>query len=235
MSAIQAQAQSPNPGEIISLFRVDATPVGGNVYFVCMASQENAGVRYGGQEYTPVDCEFSGLETNAQGTLPTPRLKIANTNGVWQQIMNTYGDMIGCEIRRVRTFRRFLDGQPEADPSAYFGPDVFRVERLTSQNPIYVEWELSAAIDQEGKMLPGRVVVRDTCLWRYRSHVAGGTFDYSRATCPYTGSACFDPSGASTTPDKDRCGRKISDCKLRFGADQPLPFGGFPGVARVRQ
>ncbi len=28
----------------------------------------------------------------------------------------------------------------------------------------------------------------------------------------------------------DQCGKRLSSCKLRFGANAPLPFGGFPGA-----
>jgi lambda family phage minor tail protein L len=30
----------------------------------------------------------------------------------------------------------------------------------------------------------------------------------------------------------DRCGKRVTSCKLRFGATNPLNFGGFPGVAK---
>ncbi len=37
-----------------------------------------------------------------------------------------------------------------------------------------------------------------------------------------------------TDPTQDRCGKKLSDCRLRFGADPlGLPFGAFPGMMRI--
>jgi len=233
--SLAANAQSPNPGEIVALFRLDATSIGGGVYYFCQAAYETKGVTFGGVYYTPVDVEFTDFDISGTGSLPTPKMKVANTNEVFQGMVNTYGDMLGCVVQRVRTFRKFLDGQPQADPTAYYGPDTFRVERKVNENAVFIEWELSASIDQEGKRLPGRVVVRDTCMWRYRTwNEATRTFDYKNVTCPYTGSACFDRAGRATTPDKDSCGRRISDCEKRFGRGNPLPFGGFPGVARVR-
>jgi lambda family phage minor tail protein L len=234
--------QSPTPGERVTLFRFDTTLAGGGVYYFAQASKEVEGVRFGGVYYTPVDVEFEGFEVNGNGALPTPVMRIANSNEVIQGMVNAYGDMLGCQIQRVRTFRRFLDGEPDADPTAFFGPDTFKIERKVNENPIFIEWELSAAIDQEGKMLPGRQVIRDTCLWRYRffdpdnPKAASDGFVYHTGTtaCPYAGGACFDRNGIPVAADKDVCGRRISDCKLRFGANKPLPFGGFPGVARVR-
>lgn len=234
MSTIAAAVRSVNPGIPLSMFRLDTTSIGGSVYYFCQAAEASAGITYGGQLYAPVDVSFTGFEMTTQGGLPTPRVKIANTNGVFQNMVNTYGDLVGCKIQRIRTFAQYLDGQPQADPSAYFGPDMFRVERKSSENPVFIEWELSASIDNEGKLLPGRVVVRDTCLWRYRAwNATTNAFDYSRAQCPWTGGS-FDASNtAQTNGALDVCSRNISGCKTRFGASNPLPIGSFPGVNRV--
>ncbi|EHM37547.1 hypothetical protein HMPREF0454_04721, partial [Hafnia alvei ATCC 51873] len=36
-------------------------------------------------------------------------------------------------------------------------------------------------------------------------------------------------------PSQDKCGGLLSDCKKRFGENNPVPFGGFPGAALIRQ
>jgi lambda family phage minor tail protein L len=228
--------QTPNPGEYVSLFRLDTSSLGGPVMFFCAASMHDQPIVFGGVTYTPVDVEFSGMETNAGGALPRPHVKVANTNGVFSQLVNEFGDLLGCPMQRIRTFGKFLDGQPDADPTMYYGPDTFRVERRVDDNPIFIEWELSAAIDQEGKQLPGRQVIRDTCLWRYRSfNPDTGDFDYSMAQCPYALNVFFDRNGNSVpSANQDQCGRKLGDCEKRFGVGNPLPFGGYPGVGRVR-
>ena len=235
-------SHSPNPGEIIFLFRIDVTSVGGGVNYFTQGKVGVDDVVFGGQTYTAVDIHLAEFDTNAGGVLPTPKIQISNTNSVIQSMVNAYGDLCGCEVRRVRTFKRFLDGQPEADPSAFMGPDVFSVERKTSENPIFIEWELSAAIDQEGKMLPGRQVIRDACTQRYRFYAptnpaaSSDGFVYPTVNpCPYTGTNYFNSSGVATDITTDVCGRKLTDCQLRFGAGQPVPFGGFPGCGRVNQ
>ena len=245
--SLQSVVQAPNPGEIVTLFRLDATSIGGQVYYFCQGAYDAKGVTFGGVYYTPVDVEFSDFETNGNGSLPTPKMRIANGNGVIQGMVNTYGDMLGCDVARVRTFRRFLDGEPDADPTAYFGPDRFRVERKADENPIFIEWELSASIDQEGRKLPGRVILRDTCMWRYRRWepevrdalgrvVTPARQVYHKGTtaCPYTGGKFFDRFNKPTTIDKDVCNHQLDGCEARYGVGQPKPFGAFPGVARVR-
>jgi lambda family phage minor tail protein L len=234
MSTLQATLQSLEPGARVSLYRIDTTPVGGGVMYFTTAGYGGP-VSFGGIVYQPVDIEVDGFEVNAGGSLPTPNIRIANTDLMVQALINTYGDMLGCKVQRIRTFAQYLDGQPEADPTAYLGPDTFEIERKTEENDVYVEWQLSASIDQEGKDLPGRTVIRDTCMWRYRHwNAAAGRFEYGKAQCPYAGNGCFDRSGVVVSPDKDECGRRLSDCELRFGNNQPLPIGAFPGTARIR-
>jgi lambda family phage minor tail protein L len=234
MTTLVSALQTPNPGDIVQLFMLDATSVGaGKYYFTPSSKKDTTPIVFGGVSYTPVDIDFTGFEVSGTGASPQPRIKVANTNGVFQSIVNSVGDLIGCPFSRVRTFSRFLDGQPDADPTAYMGPDAFRVEQKLRENPVFIEWSLSASIDEEGKVLPGRVVVRDTCLWRYRVW-NGSSFDYAKAQCPYTGGVYFDESDTVVTdPSKDKPSRRLNCCKMRFGAGAALPFGGFPGVGRV--
>lgn len=235
---MQTVVQQATPGAYIALFRIDTTSIGGPVMHFCQSAFIDQEVKFGGVPYTPVDVEFSGFEVNGGGVLPTPKMKVSNTNGVMQDIVNTYGDLLGCPVARVRTFSRFLDGQPDADPSRFIGPDVFRVEQKTAENDVFIEWELSASIDQEGKQLPGRQVLRDVCPWRYRFFNPasnGFVYDPGNNACPYSGAAMFDALDKPTAdPTKDVCSQSLAGCQSRYGKNAPLPFGGFLGVARVR-
>src|SRR5262249_20760879 len=108
----------------------------------------------------------------------------------------------------------------------------YEIKRKVAQNKVYVEWELGAAIDVQGVMIPGRVILQDACTHLYRRW-NGTAFDYSKATCPYTGTSSFDQNGNAVGPSGDRCSKRIAPgCKLRCGVG-PLPPRAFPGVARV--
>ncbi|MBS1168030.1 MAG: hypothetical protein H6R00_4055 [Proteobacteria bacterium] len=228
---ISTTAQSLEADQIVHLFELDLALIGGPVYRFTSSTLETKPVSFGGEIYSPSPVEASGFEMTSQGTLPRPTVKVANVAGIFSAAINEFGDLVGCVIRRIRTFRRFLDGEADADPDAHFPIDVFRIEQKSNQNRVYVEWTLAAAFDQEGRMLPGRQVLQSACPLIYRRW-NGTAFDYSAATCPYNGDACFDATGAVTTPAKDRCSKRLkSGCIKRFGSN-PLPFGGFPGVGR---
>jgi lambda family phage minor tail protein L len=233
MAVISEVAQKLTPDAIVSLYKLDLSSLGGSTHYFVSGAEHGEGIVFNTITYHPLDVEVSGFEMNGVGALPQPSLRIANREGFVQTMLATFGDIVGSKFTRIRTFARYLDDGAEPDPGAYFGPDIFVIEQKVAENSLFVEFSLSASIDQEGKMLPGRQVVRDTCLWRYRVW-NGASFDYSKAQCPYTGSSYFDLDNQATTQDLDQCSRRITGCKLRFGASNPLPFGGFPGVSRIR-
>lgn len=238
MSGIQQEIQKLDPSAIIWLFELDASVVGGPVLRFTQNAHVSSKVQFQGLEYEPIDIEFQGLETSGVGAQPTPSLQLAKSTGLIQALINTYGDLNGCKLSRLRTFARFLDGQPEADPNAFFGPDAYSFERKVSDTAESVEWELATSLDQEDVMIPGRIIVRNTCMWRYRIfdqslNGGAGGFKYDKAQCPYAGLQSYDVNNQPVTDDKDAPSRTIECCRTRFGSDQPLPFGGFPGVQQT--
>ncbi len=234
MSQIESEIQKLSPSASVSLFTLDASRIGGSVLNFTRTNKSTAMIRFRGVDYQPIPIEFDGFEVNSAGALPRPTMKLSNTNGLIQAIVNTWGDLNGARVTRIRTFARFLDGEPEADPDAYIGPDVFEVDRKVSDTPKMVTWELAAAIDQQGRFI-GRPVIRDTCLWRYRTwNPQTSSFDYAHVKCPYTGSAYYDENDLPVAnPALDKPSRRLSCCKVRFGANNPLPTSAFPGVSRT--
>jgi len=236
---IHTDAQSPTPGTLVALFDVDLSSLGGEVQrFVGGTLPGNTPdaqqpMRWRGNTYMPAPFEASGYETSGRSALPTPTLRMGSSRQL-TALLRRFGDCVGVEVTRWRTFSKYLDGQPQADPNAHFVPDVFLISRKVAQNKVFTEWELAAAMDQQGKKLPARQILRDTCLWSYRHwNAETAAFDYTVAACPYTGTAYFNRAGQACTAAQDYCGKRLSDCVLRFG-DAPLPTSAFPGVSRAR-
>jgi lambda family phage minor tail protein L len=183
-----------------------------------------------GQVYEPIPVQMTGIAWSGRGPAPRPRAAVANIGGVLSSLLATYGDLVGAKVTRITTYRKFLDDQPTADPTSYWEPDVWRIERKMVQTPQLVEWELASILDQEGRRLPGRHMLRDACSWIYRRWTGTG-FDYSTATCPYTGTGYFTVTGELTAnPADDKCGKHLSDCRKRFPVPETLPSSAFPGL-----
>lgn len=230
---IEMQVQRLEMDTRVELFQLDATGIGGEVYNFTVASDNYDVVVFDGVEYTPIEIEATGFEWSGKGAWPTPHIKINNNNLVMTALVNTYGDLLGALFKRTRTFKQFLDNGDTPDPSQVLPLDIYKVERKISHNKTYIEWELSAAVDQQGRMIPGRQVLRDACTHIYRTYV-DGAFDYTKASCPYTGDPMYDVNdNATLDPTKDICGKRLSSCKVRFGQTSTLPTRAFPGVRRI--
>ena len=233
-AAIAEEAQKLNADTPVELFILDALALGGSIYRFTNSSNGVDDVVFDGNHYTPIPVESKGWEWSGTGALPRPKVKIAS-NAVIKAAVITYGDLIGAKLTRLETMEKFLDGQPDADNTAHWPVDIYNVERKISHNKAFIEWELSAAMDQQGRQLPGRQALKNACTHIYRKHDALSTdfFDYTRATCPYVGDSYFTVNGVSTlNASDDLCGKRLSDCRLRFGEFGVLPTRAFPGIAR---
>jgi lambda family phage minor tail protein L len=219
--------QQPSTDSLVELYSIDATALGGDVRYWTPGPLNGAVLTFGGISYYPVPVEASGFEMNGQGKMPTPQLKMMNTPIITALIIG-YGDLIGATVTRIRTFKRFLDGQPNANSSAMMRPDIYKIDRKALQNQGTIIFELAAASDQQGVKLPRRQVLR-ICTYTYRRWVNNA---WVMGTCPYTGSNLYKLDDTGTgDPTQDNCGRRVSSCKARFGASANLPTGAFPGAS----
>ena len=232
---IAADVQRPDPGDRIELFDLDCTSLGGGVYRFTKNIFVDQPVLWRGQTYTPMAIEVTGYKLTGKGALPRPVMKISNTTMALSAAVVQWNELLGAVLTRWRTFKKYLDQGTNPDPDACFPPDIYIVKRRTKQNRKLIEWELGAFMDFEGQKLPRRQILRDTCTLSYRAYrPATDDFDYTHVDCPYTDTRYYDELGQAATKDKDKCGRSLNDCKIRFPGKQPLPAFFFPGVARLR-
>ena len=181
---------------------------------------------WNGNSYVRLPIKAEGFEYSNTGTLPRPTLTISNLDGVMTTLLlivnaTTAGnDLGGATVKRIRTLKKYLDGEAAADPHAKFPDEIWYVDRKASENRDSVSFELASKFDLAGVMIPKRQIIANICQWKYRS-----------TECGYSGSNYWDINDqAVATLALDRCGKRLSSCKLRFGETSELPFGSFPGA-----
>ena len=137
------------------------------------------------QTYYPMPIETSGWEMKGDGSLPRPKLLMANPQGVITDAIKRRGDLIGNTIIRKRIFMKFLDNEnfpddfnPFAipDPNSRFDDDIFTINRKTQENKYFIEWELVSPLELEDVQIPARIMIADYCPWQYR----GGGCKYGK-------------------------------------------------------
>lgn len=233
--SIQTDIQKLEIDAEVHLYSIDATDLGApSVYYFCPYTEgDGAPVRWGGVEYTPIDCEITGFEQTSQGSLPHPMFRITNVNKTLAGTLVAFDDLLGAIVTRKRTLKKYLDGEDFADPDAGFPEDVYIVTRKVTCDRTMIELELSAYLDSEQYTIPSFLMLADVCQWNYRVY-SGGSFVYdtSDRACPYHGTSYFDAEGNVTTAANDVCGQELADCKLRYPGKQVLPISAIPGLGR---
>jgi len=223
------------PNAIVELYQLhlDATLHGtSDIYYFHAGVNANVtgNIVWNGQTYIRLPIQAEGFDYSNGGTLPRPTLSVANLGGEISALLlaanavTPGNDLGGAKVVRVRTLKKFLDGEAGADPHAKFPDEIWYVDRKSAETRDVVQWELASKLDMAGTMIPKRQIIANVCQWQYRS-----------AECGYTGSNYWNEIDQVVgTLAQDKCGKRLGSCKLRFGATAELPFGSFPGAGLVQ-
>lgn len=226
--SVKSEIQSLAPSALLEFFTLDSTnlPGGDLLHFHAGTNKLMQPIVWQGITYQPLPIKADGFDVSAKGSMPRPKLTIANANGLLSAEVKSFNDFVGCKLTRKRTFQKYLDAvnfpggtNTDADPNQFIPDDVWYVERKTNENRHVIDFELSSAFDLVGVQLPNRQIIQNSCPWVYRS-----------AECGWTG-GYFDANNAATTAANDKCGKTLAACRTRF-TTSVIRFGGFPGAVR---
>lgn len=232
--SIAQELQALSPSARLEFFVIDATAQGapGLWRFHNGTNQLREAVVWQGQTYDYLPIEATGFELRSDGPRPRPRLVVGDVFGTIGAYVREFGMLAGAKLLRKKTHARHLDAvnfpggiNDEADPTAQYPDELWLFDRISSRDGTHVAWELVSPIDLENVLIPARQVRRTLCGSGYRT-----------PECGYAGPpvAKLDDT-ATTDPALDNCSRRVSGCKLRFGATAELPIDIFPGAGLVRQ
>jgi len=226
--SIQEQLQSLEPSAIIELFQLELTEAVNGVdqtyYYHAGTNELTADVVFNGLTYAATAIQIDGFATATKGVLPRPTMRIANISNAISALLLLYNPL-QAKVTRIQTCKKFLDAvnftggtNATADPTAKFEDQIYYIDRVASENPMMVEFELASKLDLINVALPRRQIL-EHCPWVYRED----------STCGYKGKKFFDINNNPTTEANDVCGKRYTSCTLRF-PEGDLPFGGFPGA-----
>ena len=226
MSQIETDVQQLTPGPDIELWELNATSIGGGI--VRFQGMQDGKIWFQGLDYDAYPCQGEGFEQTGEQQ-PVPKFRVGNTDRAITILCQLYDDLVGATLTRRRTYAKYLDavnfvgGNPTADPTQERA-ELWFIERKSSESFESVEFELSSALDFNGVKLPRRQIIANQCGWQYRD-----------ANCNYVGPPGADELDQPTDdPLLDKCGRRLTSCKLHLWPDGVLNFGGQPAADLVR-
>lgn len=229
---ISEDIQSLNPDALVEMFEIDATKKGHGVMRFTSTSVSGQPIKFRGLTYEPVPVKAEGFSWSSGGTLPRPTLELAIPDHAFFDL-GMLRHLTGCEVTRLRTFRKYLDDGTHPNPNALFPPEVYAINRRSSETKTNLVYELTPKMDRERRVIPAIQVLRDSCKHKFRQW-DGTRWRYEGATCPYAGAAMYDVAGRPTDdPTVAACGKLLTDCEAHFGKDAVLPMWAFMGVGRL--
>jgi lambda family phage minor tail protein L len=186
-----------------------------------------------GAEYKAWPCQIEGMESSTSGSGAQPKLSVANLDSSITALCLHYDDLLQAKVTIHDTLaqyldaRNFNDGHPSADPTQE-KLQVYYIDSKSAETNQDVEFTLSNPMDLQGLMIPTRQL-HSMCTWCIRGKYRTGD------GCDYAGTRYFDDKNNPVDdPSLDKCSGTMRGCKLRFGENEELPFGGFPGTSLLR-
>jgi len=190
-------------------------------------SQTKANIWWQDNEYQAYPIKADGFEISGQGASNRPTLTVSNLYGTITGIAANFGQGVGAKVTRRLVYAQFLDarnfvnGNNKADPTQEV-VSYYIIEQLKSLDDEQATFELASPAETDNARIPLLMITSDVCVWPYRS-----------AQCGYTGDSIADEFDNPTSDKKkDKCSHCIRGCKLRFGNNAVLPFGGFPSTTQ---
>ena len=186
-----------------------------------------------GQEYSAWPVSLDGVEASTTGSAANPTLTVANIDGSITALCLNFQDMLQAKVSIHYTLSQYLDadnfdnGNPSADPTQE-KVKVFYIDEKTLETNEQVQFTLSSPMDLQGLQIPTRQL-HSMCSWCMRGKYRSGD------GCDYDGTLYFDKDNNPVDdPSLDVCSGNLTGCRVRFGENNPVPFGGFPGTSLLR-
>lgn len=108
--SITEDVQQLEPGNLVELFELDCSAIGGDVQRF-HGHLQSGSIFWQGNEYDPWPIEASGYERTGDAQQPSPTVTVGNINGVIGAMCLALGDLVGATVRRRRTFGKYLDAK----------------------------------------------------------------------------------------------------------------------------
>lgn len=249
--SLHADYQKLDPGDEIRLFEIDGSAfnMGENFYFhgyniphteaeILAAGGDESklpakSIWWQGTEYKAWPCELEGIESSTSGSDAQPTLRVGNINGSISALCLYYDDLAQARVTIRETQKQYLDSRNFSEENSTADPTqekrhLYFIDTKSLETDELVEFTLSSPMDLQGVLIPTRQY-HSLCTWCIRNKYRSG------GGCDYAGTRYFDKNNKPVDdPSKDICNGTLSACKLRFGDNNELPFGGFPGTSLIR-
>lgn len=186
-----------NLDSLVELFDItlpgyDAADSAGTFYLFNGTDLEQAGnkIEFAQNDYEAIPIQITGIEIASSGAIARPTLTVANipvltktrdsSETVLQNIRNDSNlnlpferndDLIGTRVVYRQAF--LSDCNTDAATPDELPPQTYYIDRIASENNLFVVFELASPMDLERVRIPAREVIGQYCPWQYQGRDLG--------------------------------------------------------------
>ena len=126
--------------------------------------------------YTVLPVQAEGFEVQSDGPSQRPTISFANVLSTFGDALQledgtvlTNKDLLGKRLYRRRTLYKYCYGQSGDSPdrSIEYPIQMYFVDRIATETPELIVFELASGYDLAGIMTPRRVITGNSCSWIY--------------------------------------------------------------------
>lgn len=228
--------QSLYPSEIITLVEIDGTKFGAQVYRFhaenirftpdeLMEAQSTGvfpdkSIKFNGNSYGARPFGISDISFESNGKAGKPKLTVSNADSQVSALIRSYNGLMQAKVTIWIIAADLMNPDGTINEGAT-RKMVYYIERPNMVNNKFAQFELTSPYDMDGLMIPAKTV-QSVCYWAQRGWYRSGK------GCAYNGqNGYFDKDNNPVQdPSLDYCAGTTKACKIRYGENNALDFGG---------
>ena len=157
MATVEQASAGLDYGQIIEFVQIDLTQFGGtlfNVYNSLDTDALSGELTFESQTWQPIPFISEGWGMDGSGGTPKPTITISDANALLLTAMFAYNDAVGATVYR---YESTVDGY---DEGSYYGPEIWKVNRIIQADGMTLKFELAAPYDQILRKVPNKQMFR---------------------------------------------------------------------------
>ena len=175
------------------------------------SSTISGSTQFHARTYVALPASLEGISIDSEGASARPTITIANAETIFRSAIETPGftnkDLIGCRVTKRTTLKKHLATGSTNSAPVEFPVSIYIIDRISSEDSIFVQFELTTPYDLEKITLPRRIIIGKYCSWEYQGFQVGdatrqrGACYWKRNSSLGTGlTAYFDETDAPLVP-----------------------------------
>ena len=171
------------------------------------SSTISGSTQFHSRTYVALPASLEGISIDSEGATARPTITIANAETLFRNSIETNGgftnkDLIGCRVTKRTTLKKHLATGSASTAPVEFPVSIYIIDRISSEDSIFIQFELTTPYDLETITLPRRVIIGKYCSWEYQGFQVDGS--KKRGACSWKRNSSLGTGLTAYFDEQDR-------------------------------